>query len=77
MNLKINSLYRHFKGGVYEVLLIAKDVDTLEDIVVYQNIKDKQIWTRKYTEFASQVDKEKYPDILDTYRFTEIENKNI
>lgn len=28
--------YRHFKGGEYEVLYIAKHSETLEDMVVYR-----------------------------------------
>ncbi len=28
--------YRHFKGGEYEVVLVAKDVETEEPVVVYQ-----------------------------------------
>ena len=29
-------LYRHFKGGIYEVLFVAKNSETLEDMVVYR-----------------------------------------
>ena len=28
--------YRHFKGGEYEVLHLAKDSETLETLVVYK-----------------------------------------
>ncbi|MBQ9958448.1 MAG: DUF1653 domain-containing protein, partial [Clostridia bacterium] len=28
--------YRHFKGGEYEVIGIAKDSETLEEMVVYR-----------------------------------------
>ena len=40
-------IYRHYKGNTYRVLHIAKHSETLEDIVVYQdvNFADK-IWAR-------------------------------
>ncbi|MBQ2246128.1 MAG: DUF1653 domain-containing protein, partial [Selenomonadales bacterium] len=28
--------YRHFKGKEYEVITVAKDSETLEDMVVYR-----------------------------------------
>lgn len=39
--------YRHFKGGEYEVLFIAKNSETLEDMVVYRALYgDCEIWVR-------------------------------
>ncbi len=38
--------YRHYKGGEYEVVGIAHDSETLEDIVVYRSLKDKELWVR-------------------------------
>ena len=61
--LIIGGIYRHFKGGFYKVLNIAKDCDTLEDLVVYQNINTKEIWIRKKTEFLGKRDKTKTYDI--------------
>ena len=67
--------YRHFKGNVYKVLLIAKDCENLNKVVVYQDVTDEEkIWVRDYSEFASLVDKEKYPSIIQKYRFELIEN---
>lgn len=40
-------LYRHFKGGIYEVLFVAKNSETLEDMIVYRaNYGDHGIWVR-------------------------------
>lgn len=69
---KINKKYRHFKGGEYVVLNIALDCDTLEEYVVYQSLQNKKAWVRKHCDFVSLVDKEKYPEEKNKYRFTEI-----
>ena len=44
-NIKIG-VYRHFKGGVYEVISIARHSETLEDMVVYRNILSGDCWVR-------------------------------
>lgn len=68
--IKIGKKYKHFKGMVVEVVLIGKDSETLEKKVVYKH--DNEIWIRDYDMFNSLVDKEKYPDIKQEYRFEEI-----
>lgn len=62
--------YRHFKGDIVEVIAVALDSETLEEKVVYKH-KDK-IWVRDKKMFLSNVDKEKYPEIKQIYRFEEI-----
>lgn len=62
--------YRHFKGDIITVLELAKDSETLEDLVVYEH--NNQIWVRSLEMFLSKVDKQKYPNIEQTYRFEEI-----
>ncbi len=49
--------YKHFKGGDYVVLNVAKDSETLEDMVVYMQIYDKPIvWVRPMKMFLEDVD---------------------
>ena len=67
--IKIGGLYRHFKGHVYEVIGIARDSDTLKEKIVYKNVETGELWLRDEDEFLSLVDKEKYPDIKQIYRF--------
>ena len=39
-------VYRHFKGGIYRVLVTAKNSENLEETVVYQCCKDGTFWVR-------------------------------
>lgn len=62
--------YRHFKGKEYKILCIAKDSETEEDLVVYEALYgDHIIWVRPYNMFISKVDKTKYKDVKQEYRF--------
>jgi hypothetical protein len=49
--------YKHFKGGDYVVLNVAKDHETLEEQVVYMAIYDKPtVWVRPLKMFLEDVD---------------------
>ena len=68
--IKINGIYRHFKGDYYIVIDIATDSETNEKYVVYRALYgDNNLWIRKLDMFLSEVDHEKYPDVLQQYRF--------
>lgn len=72
MEPKIGSVYRHFKGNLYEVKAIAIHSETEEKMVVYQALYgDNVTYVRPYDSFISKVDKEKYPDVAQEYRFEE------
>lgn len=72
--IKINGLYRHFKGNMYKVIGVANDSETLEKIVVYVSMKDEStLWTRPLNMFLSEVDKNKYPEVKQKYRFELVE----
>ena len=48
--------YRHYKGGEYEVLGIAKHSETEEDLVVYRQLYGaKGLWVRPKEMFAEMV----------------------
>lgn len=68
--LKINGIYKHFKGDYYLVIDIAYDSETKEEYVVYRRLYgDMSLWIRKKDMFLSEVDHEKYPNACQKYRF--------
>lgn len=71
--IKVGHKYRHFKGHNVLVEIIAKDSETLEQMVVYKHLGDNVYWVRPYDMFNSEVDHQKYPDIKQKYRFEEID----
>jgi cyclomaltodextrinase / maltogenic alpha-amylase / neopullulanase len=48
--------YRHFKGGEYQVIGIARHSETLEEFVVYQALYgEKELWIRPKENFREKV----------------------
>ena len=68
--LKIHGVYKHFKGDYVLVEDIAKHSETKEQYVVYRDLYgDGTLWIRPYDMFLSKVDREKYPNVKQEYRF--------
>ena len=74
MEVKINGVYKHFKGNYYIVIDIATDTETNEPMVIYRALYgNNELWVRPYKMFIEKVDKNKYPDVKQEYRF-ELQN---
>jgi len=71
--IEIGATYKHFKGMKVEVIAIAKDSETLKELVVYKHFDTQEYWVRDMKEFLSEVDHEKYPEIKQKYRFEKIQ----
>ncbi|MEG0153391.1 MAG: DUF1653 domain-containing protein [Cellulosilyticaceae bacterium] len=59
---EVGDIYRHFKGGVYRVIAIARreaDRNILD--VVYESMETGEVWSRELSLFMSARDVEKYP----------------
>lgn len=68
--LRLKRVYRHFKGDYYLTEDVARDSETGEEYVVYRKLYgDGSLWLRPKAMFLSEVDREKYPDCRQTYRF--------
>ncbi len=77
MNIKIKGVYKHFKGNYYIVEAIAIDSERNIEMVVYRDLEDKsKLWVRPIEMFIEKVDKDKYPDVKQKYRFELQKNSN-
>jgi hypothetical protein len=47
--------YKHFKGGLYEIVCEAIDSETQDDLIVYKSLKDGKVWVRLKSMFFETV----------------------
>lgn len=49
--------YRHYKGGEYEVIGVARHSETLEPLVLYRPLyNDSGLWVRPYAMFFGELE---------------------
>ena len=59
-NLK-HGLYRHFKGGNYEVLGVGRNsLDSAEELVIYRSADNGGLWARPLIDFLAIVKRDGY-----------------
>lgn len=67
---KKGECYRHFKGNRYQVLAVASHTETSEQLVIYEGLYgDHPVYARPLEMFTGKVDKDKFPDVKQEYRF--------
>ena len=77
--IRVGDVVRHFKREyvspetseyLYRVLAFARHTETDEELVIYQAMYPPfKTCARPYEMFMSSVDREKYPDAAQEYRF--------
>ena len=82
-DIEVGRIYRHFKGSTYYIRHIGEHTETGEAMVVYSKIDlesktglgalKSKVYVRPYAMFIDKVDKEKYPNITQEYRFELLE----
>lgn len=77
--IKPYSTWRHFKGFKAFVICVAEHTETKEKLVIYHcsgndntTTHTDGIYARPIEMFLSKVDKDKYPDVSQEYRFEKI-----
>lgn len=84
-DIEVGDLVRHFKREwvsaesqeyLYRILAFAQHTENGEKLVIYQAIYPPyKTCARPYAMFMSEVDREKYPDVKQKYRFEKVETK--
>ena len=71
MNIIVKKgIYKHFKGDYYLVEDIAINSEDGTEQVIYRALyEDAKLYTRPLAMFLSEVDKSKYPECKQKYRF--------
>ena len=82
--IKVGDKVRHFKYEtlteqekaenlyIYTIIGFGQHTETNELCVIYQSVRNHEVWIRPVDMFMSEVDSKKYPNIKQKYRFEKI-----
>lgn len=54
--VKVGGIYRHFKGHMIEIQMIAKHSENLENMVIYKHLGSGEYWARPEKMFLEDDD---------------------
>lgn len=78
MSIEVGKFYRHFKGGLYQVLNIAIHSESSEKLVIYQALYGTfEVYARPLVNFEELLSPEKYPNSVQKHRFEEISKEEL
>lgn len=66
--------YRHFEGTIYKIIAIATHATSGETFIVYES-PDHHVFTEPYDHFVQKVDRKKYPEATQKFRFEAVGTK--
>jgi hypothetical protein len=56
LSIVLGGIYAHYKRLPYQVLVVARDTESLEEMVVYQGLYgDRDIWVRPVSMFLENI----------------------